>query len=297
MTASLPFFSVIVPTYNRPERLTACLEALAELDYDRDRYEVIAVDDGSSTDLSPCLEPVRDRMEVKLIRQENTGPAGARNRGVAEAQGEFIAFTDDDCMPLPDWLRQFAAALTQAPDKMVGGYTINALADNLYSTASQQLLDYLYRYYNIEAESVKFFASNNIAMGRDRFLNIGGFDTSFPLAAAEDREFCDRWLYKGLTMQYVPAAQIRHAHHMSLQSFWKQHFGYGRGAFCFHQVRAKRDEQPIKVEPWKFYADLLSYPLKQETQHSGVALSGLFFVSQVANATGFFWERFLGQNS
>ncbi len=291
MRPEQPFFSVVIPTYNRPERLAACLEALAGLDYPRDRYEIVVVDDGSPMDLKPVAQPFFQRLNLKLITQENQGPATARNRGVQEAQGQCIAFTDDDCMPLSDWLTRFAEGLAVATDCMVGGKTLNELPNNLYSTASQQLIDYLYDYYNQESKSIQFFASNNIAMSRDRFLEIGGFDVSFPLAAAEDREFCDRWLQNNLGMKYIPEAQIRHAHHLSLASFWKQHFGYGRGAFCFHQVRAQRKAEPIQVEPLSFYTDLLSYPLKAKSSHPGLLLSGLFFLSQVATTTGFFKER------
>ncbi len=287
----LPYTSVIIPTYNRPERLGACLGALARLDYPGDRLEVIVVDDGSPQTLEPVLAPFNPQLNLTLIQQANRGPATARNRGAAAAQGDLLVFTDDDCLPEPGWLRAFAVCWQSAPGALLGGKTLNALAENLYSTASQQLIDYLYDYYNQPNQAIQFFASNNIAMGRDRFLEIGGFDVTFPLAAAEDREFCDRWLHLGYSLEYVPEAQIRHAHHLTLGSFWRQHFGYGRGAFCFHQVRAQRKAEPIQVEPLSFYTDLLTYPLKAKSSHPGLLVSGLFFLSQVATTTGFFRER------
>ncbi|NJR70867.1 MAG: glycosyltransferase [Synechococcales cyanobacterium CRU_2_2] len=301
-SGSQPFFSIVIPTYNRPERLAACLGAIAQLDYPGDRFEVIVVDDGSQLDLKPAVAPFQPALQLSLIQQPNSGPAAARNRGVQAAQGEWIAFTDDDCMPLPSWLSAFAQAVPPVSENgadlspMLGGKTLNDLTENLYSTASQQLIDYLYEYYNQASKTIQFFASNNIAMRRDRFLEIGGFDVSFPLAAAEDREFCDRWLQHDLTMHYVPTAQIRHAHDLSLTSFWRQHFGYGRGAFYFHQVRAQRNSKPIQVEPLSFYLDLLRYPLTLRSRHGGWVLSSLFFLSQVATTLGFFRERFLGKN-
>ncbi|MEL6939333.1 MAG: glycosyltransferase [Cyanobacteria bacterium J06598_1] len=286
----LPAFSIIIPTYNRPEQIKRCLEALVGLDYPQESYEVIVVDDGGQTLLDATVAPFQNQMSVTLLRQSNAGPAAARNTGVAQATGDYIAFTDDDCMPEAHWLRQFADNLLIAPDAMVGGRTLNALPQNLYSTASQVLIDYLYRYYSSATQGI-FFASNNIAMARSHFLAIGGFDVSFPLAAAEDRNLCDCWQQAGYPMKYVPTATIQHAHALSLKSFWRQHFGYGRGAFCFHQVRAKRTEQTIKVEPLKFYTELLSYPMKQQHVRSPLIVSGLFFLSQVATTTGFFWER------
>lgn len=293
-----PAFSVVVPTYNRPAQLKGCLQALSEIDYPRDRYQVVIVDDGSMQPLDDVVAPFRTapdteldtKLDIALLRQQNAGPAAARNAGAQLAKGDYIAFTDDDCMPAANWLKQFAIALQSNPSAMVGGHTINALQNNLYSTASQALIDYIYEYYGSTAEGI-FFASNNIAMSRSQFLEIGGFDESFPLAAAEDRELCDRWQQFGYPMQYAPQATILHAHALSLKSFWRQHFGYGRGAFCFHKARARRTEDTIKVEPIKFYTDLLTYPLKHKEVDGPLQVSGLFLLSQVATATGFFWEK------
>lgn len=286
-----PFFSIVIPTYNRPERLANCLKAIANFDYPRDRFEVIVVDDGSKTPLDSVVAPLQNQINLKLFRQENAGPATARNRGAKEARGEFLVFTDDDCQPLSNWLEQFAVSLATAPEAMVGGKTINALADNLFSTASQELIDYLYEYYNPAKGKAAFFASNNIALPKVGFDSLGGFDVSFPLAAAEDRDFCDRW-QATYPMVYNPQAQIKHYHHLQLNSFWRQHFGYGRGAFCFHQLRAQRKAREMEVEPLSFYFDLLTYPFSQATKHSRMLLSSLFLLSQFANISGFFWEKF-----
>lgn len=286
-----PFFSIVIPTYNRPERLANCLAAIAKLEYQRDRFEVIVVDDGSKITLDEIVRPLQDKIQITLLRQANAGPAAARNRGAKAAKGEFLAFTDDDCQPLPNWLDRFAASLAVAPTAMIGGKTLNALADNPFSSASQKLIDYLYEYYNPAKGKKAFFASNNIALPKSGFDSLGGFDVSFPLAAAEDRDFCDRWDAK-YPMVYAPQAQINHYHHLNLKSFWRQHFGYGRGAFCFHQLRSQRAAKPIEVEPLSFYLDLLTYPFTQATQQPKFLLSGLFLLSQVANVAGFFWEKF-----
>ena len=285
-----PFFSIIVPTYNRPDRLENCLKAIAELDYPRDCFEVIVVDDGSKTPLNSVVLPFQNQIPIKLLRQENAGPAAARNRGATEAKGEYLAFTDDDCQPTADWLTQFAASFANSPQAMLGGKTINALQSNPFSTASQNLIDYLYEYYNPAKGKSAFFASNNIAMPAENFKALNGFDVSFPLAAAEDRDFCDRW-DRAYPMVYVPEAQIEHYHKLSLKSFWRQHFGYGRGAFCFHQIRSQRAAKEIEVEPLSFYFDLLAYPFSQTDKQPKILISSLFLVSQIANVAGFFWER------
>ena len=283
--------SIVIPTYNRPERLEQCLESIARLDYPSNRFEVIVVDDGSRISLEPIAVKFEDCISINLIRQSNAGPASARNTGAAAAQGDYLIFTDDDCQPHPDWLKTLTQAIKDFPNTLIGGHTINALPNNLYSSASQLLIDYLYDYYNQQKEEATFFASNNFALPRKLYQQLEGFDTSFPLAAGEDREFCDRWLHQGLKMHYAQAMQIHHAHTLTLASFWRQHFNYGRGAFYFHQVRSQRQSQPIKVEPLTFYFRLLAYPFFKKQGWRSLNLSILFFLSQVANVAGFFREK------
>lgn len=292
MTASSFLFSLIIPTYNRPERLRTCLGSLMQLNYPRDRFEVIIVDDGSDQPLDSLVNESQNALNLTLIRQANGGPAQARNTGATAAKGEYLAFTDDDCTLDPNWLSAIENGFSKTPNALLGGKTVNALPNNLYSTASQLLIDYLYQYYNQNPTQAQFFASNNFALKRDLFAQIGQFDVSFPLAAGEDREFCDRWQHHGYCLCYIPEAIIYHSHQLSLSRFWRQHFNYGRGAFHFHQIRTKRGLERIKVEPSSFYFDLLAYPFSDfQQRRRKIPLSLLFFVSQVANVMGFFWEK------
>lgn len=295
MSASNPLeFSIVIPTYNRPERLEQCLESLARLTYPRDRFEVIVVDDGSPTSLESIADKFAQRLPLRMLRQENAGPASARNAGAAAARGKYLAFTDDDCQPNPDWLDTLAEAIAGRPNALVGGHTENALAENLFSSASQLLVDYLYDYYDRIGGQPLFFTSNNFALPRALFERLGGFDANFPLAAGEDREFCDRWLYHDLALHYAPRMQIRHFHSLALASFWRQHFNYGRGAYYFHKARSQRQSGPIEIEPLSFYWSLVTYPFRCRNILQASGLSGLLLLSQVANAAGFFWERKYG---
>jgi len=286
-----PRFSIVIPTYNRPAQLAICLQACAGLDYRHDRFEVIVVDDGGSTPLDEIIGRFHGALTLKLLRQENTGPAAARNRGVSEASGEFLAFTDDDCAPAPNWLRALAEQCITSPDCAVGGRTENVLTHNLYSTASQLLISYLFSYYNAVPRAATFFPSNNLAFPAARFRDIGGFDMTYPRAAGEDRELCDRWLHHGHRMVYAVEAVVYHAHDLSLLTYWFQHFHYGQGALCFHQVRANRGQRRIKVEPPMFYLNMLRYPFVSAQGVKALFLTFLLVTAQVANATGFLWER------
>lgn len=283
-------FSVIIPTFNRPTDLDRCLAALARLDYPRDEFEVIVVDDGGHADLAAVLARHRELIRLTLLRQTNSGPGPARNLGTEHASGAFVAFIDDDCAALPEWLRALEAAVTKSPEALVGGRVINALPDNLNSAASQAITDYLHEHFNRDPERCRFFPSNNIALATASFRKIGGFDPVFARAASEDRDFCDRWLAGGLTLVAAPGAVVLHYRAMSFRGFWKQHFLYGRGAFEFAQARLRRNAGAVPFEGWLFHFDLLTAPIRKSLRPRSFCLSLLIIVSQIAVAFGYAFQ-------
>lgn len=293
MSPSQPLFSVIIPSHERPVQLAACLEALAQQTYPTDRFEVTVVDDGSRASLEPVVDRFGARLRVILLRQANAGPAAARNAGGASASGEFLAFTDDDCVPDPGWLWTLASRVTEHPDHLVGGRTLSALPGNPYSVATQSLIDALYTYYDTVPSRLRFFATNNMAMSRSGFQSIGGFDSVYTRAASEDREFCDRWLSCGRSMSYVPEAVVYHAHALTLRGFCRLHFTYGRGAAQFHTARARRNETPVTLESPAFYKHILLYPFTAKTEPPPLLIAVLLMVSQMVHACGCGWERLL----
>ena len=293
MNEEWPTFSIIVPTYNRPRQLSRCLKALVALDYPRGRFEVIVVNDGGPELINSIVAEFEAQLCVRCIIQPNQGPAAARNNGARLANGRFLAFTDDDCAPTATWLRQLAAQLMKEPQKMVGGYTRNALHRNPFSITSQLLIDFLYHYYNQTESRALFFTSNNFAVAADLFWQVGGFEESMPLAAGEDRELCDRWLDHSYEMVYLPRAIVFHEHYLHLFSFWWQHFNYGRGAWLYRWRRSQRKQEAVHLESPDFYLKLISYPLTMARDIRAYILTGMLCFTQAANATGFLYERFL----
>jgi GT2 family glycosyltransferase len=285
-------FSIIIPTFNRPERLAGCLRALSRLDYPRECFEVIVVDDGSAESPVNLIETQPGHLLVRLIVQTHGGPAQARNTGAAQAQGHYLAFTDDDCAPHADWLTAFARCLDREPDRAVGGRIINALSDNPYSTVSQDMVTYFYSYYNRDPDQARFFTSNNIAVPRELFNAMGGFDSYFKFAAGEDRDFCDRWLASGRRLTYAAEAVVSHFHRLDLLSFWRQHLNYGRGGYYFHKFKAKRQNTGRQFETWQFYFNLVAQPFRATSAHRlpKVGLGVLTLLSQIANVSGYYLE-------
>jgi glycosyltransferase involved in cell wall biosynthesis len=287
-----PYLSIIIPTYNRINKLTECLQACVELDYPRDRFEVIVVDDGGDMILENILKPFKQQIDIKLISQNRAGPATARNTGAVKAAGDYLIFTDDDCKPCPDWLKTLSGHFSRHPDAGIGGIMINALEDNIYSTASQMLIDYLQSYFNKQPHTASFLTTSNLAVPKDAFQRAGCFNAAFPRAAGEDREFCARWLRQGRALVFLSNAKVLHSHHLTFRSFIRQHFNYGQGAYCYHQILKQETGQSIKAEPSLFYWDLMRYAWIQKEQRKKIIITILILLSQIANATGFIYARF-----
>jgi len=296
MSGPTPRYSVIIPTFNRRDVIRGTLESLEKLRPPPGGWEVIIVDDGSPAPLDGLVEPHRARLTIELFRQPNAGPAAARNRGATLARGEFLVFTDDDCQPEPEWLCEFDRVFQQDPDLLLGGFIVNGLVHNVYSATSQLIVDMVYRQFNPTPDAATFFCSNNFAMPARRFRELQGFDAArFRLAAGEDRDFCARWRQQGWGLRLVPGAVIRHFHVMNLPKFWRQCFGYGRGAWTFHRLQSRRGVNSFARDSGLHRNLPRTLPplWSQLDWKSRLATPPLLAVWQVANALGFAYQWWL----
>lgn len=284
-------FSVIVPTHGRPQQLRQALNAITQTNLPHDAVEVIVVADGEGQALDTVAASVSTDIEIRVIEQPQSGPGVGRNTGATNARGRYLAFTDDDCLPTPEWLSALKKALDASPSALVGGRTVNALNGNVCAEASQLIQDIVYRHYNEHPDQATFLASNNMAVRADDFASLGGFDQEFRFAS-EDRELCDRWLWQKQPMCYVEDAVVRHAHKLTVATFFRQHFRYGKGAARYHRTRAARGSGEF-VDHVSFHANLNNWltptvvggPLQQ------IRIRLLLLVWQGANALGFLWEN------
>jgi glycosyltransferase involved in cell wall biosynthesis len=282
-------FSVVIPTRDRPEQLRATLEAVRELDYPPERWEAVVVLDGGASEEAERLQRRHQDIPLRVITQPQGGPAVARNTGAAEARGEFLAFTDDDCAPCSAWLSALEESLSESPGALVGGLTVNGLPDNRYSEASQRIIDAVYRHYNGPV-SATFLTTNNLAVPAEKYHELGGFDPSFPLAAAEDRDFCDRWSGAGNPLVYAPDAVVTHFHRMTLRTLGRQQYNYGRGASHYRRARRRRGSPSEHVAP-SFYADLLRSAASEGRAPQRIATAVLVVVAQAVYALGYLTEE------
>ena len=198
--------SIIIPTFNGASRIANCLDALLQQVVGRDA-EILVVNDGSTDNTANVIDRYPG---VRLITQANAGPAAARNRGALEARGKIILFTDDDCTPMPDWLDSM---IEPFEDPEVVGLR------GVYRTHQKRLVA---RFVQIEYEDryrlmaglpcIDFVDTYSAAFRRDRFLQMTGYDTSFPVASAEDVELSYRMSARGWKMKFAPAAIVYHTH-------------------------------------------------------------------------------------
>jgi len=241
------------------------------------------VNDGGAS-----LENLRnefDRGRFRFLDQKNTGPALARNRGVAEAKGRKILFLDDDCEAHENWVEQMT--LNLKAKSLLAGKTINKSRAFACSEASQVLLDYLML--SLKGTTEYFFTSNNLGVGKEDFHQLGGFDGDFKKAAGEDREFCVRAHFQGYTLERCLDAQIEHSHELSFRRFLKMHFKYGNATHTYKNVKKKRAITYKTLRIRGFHLKMLWYPLSLQKYHLPyrVYLSWLIGWSQVATLAGF----------
>lgn len=281
-------FSVVVPTYKRPELLARLLSSLTLLNFDPELFEVIVVDDGGDYPLDDTVSGFKDKLAIRLAKQENLGPAAARNRGSSMSRGKYLAFIDDDCQAGLTWLQAMKVQLEKTPNCACGGKVVNALPKNPYSAATQLLLDYLYENYNPLIHFAGFFPTANLTVPREIFLEIGGFDPT--LRYGEDRDFCHRWSTLGYPFVSVPGSVVYHYHALNLGSLLSLHFSYGGGSFQFWRKHNSGIFRITALNSLSWHLKLMLSGIKKQRSAVGLLYAALLLIIQGACTAGLFWE-------
>jgi len=217
-------YSVIIPAFNAGKTLPDTLLALKQQTVSPDEYEVIVVDDGS-TDETVALA---HRFGANCISQPNRGPASARNHGVRAARGGIILFTDADCVPDNDWIRQMTLPFRNERTVGVkGAYRTHQtkLAARFAQAEFEDRYDLLKK-----VAAIDMVDTYSAAFRREVFIKIGLFDESFPVANNEDTELSYRLCAAGYLMEFNPEALVYHRHPDSFAKYLRLKFkrGYWR---------------------------------------------------------------------
>ena len=227
-----PRITVAVCTYNGARWLPGCLDALARLDYPD--WEVIVVSDGSTDG----TDAIAAEYGVRLIRTDhNEGLANARNSALSAADGEIVAYLDDDARPEADWLRHLALAFERG-HAAVGGPNIPPDEDGPIAkcvAASPGGPIHVLTHDDL-AEHVP---GCNMAFRRDLLVAIGGFDARFRIAG-DDVDVCWRVHDAGETIGFSPAALVWHHRRPSVRAYLRQQHHYGKAEGLLHQKWPER---------------------------------------------------------
>jgi GT2 family glycosyltransferase len=214
--------SIIVCTYNRAESLKDTLAALAKLEALSTReWEVVVVDNNSRDHTRQVVEEMqRTWPRLRYVFEPEQGLSHARNRGIAESNGEIILFTDDDVMPESDWLETTLTGLEKYHSDACGGY----IAPIWETPPPAWLTERFYGFlavrtdrtddYPIESGSQAPFGAN-MAFRKAVFDKVGPFDTNRGrkgkvLASGEDGEMFERILAAGYKAVFLGQSRVHH---------------------------------------------------------------------------------------
>lgn len=257
--------SVIIPVYNAENSIEKCLKAILEqkeTDFD---LEIVAVNDGSTDNTAKVLESLTG--QIKIISQANQGPAAARNAGAKAANGEVLIFTDSDTVPQPGWVKRIYQTFKEEEVAACAGSYCIANPESPLSRIIQSEIDFRYSSYG---KSIKFAGTYNLAVAKNLFFEVGGFDESYRQASGEDNDFCYKVVKAGHLIRFVKEAQVAHYHTENLYKYLKEQFRHGfwrAGLYWQHPDRMSGDD-------YTYWKDIVEPPLCLATFAS--LLSSLF---------------------
>ncbi len=244
-----PFISVVICTYNRPDRLRACLQHLRRQQYPA--FEVVVVDNCPKTDAAREIVAALSDPRYQYVVEPRVGLSRARNRGVSVAAGDVVAFLDDDEEPDVFWLAALARGFARGDDVgCVTGLILPARLD----TAAQVLFEELGGHSKDRGFKPAIFsrtgpqsalyprppfgAGGNMAFRRETLWRIGRFDTALgagtPALGAEDTLALTLAMLTGHKIAYEPAAFVRHHHCRDFRSLARQLHGYAVGLTAYY---------------------------------------------------------------
>jgi O-antigen biosynthesis protein len=252
----LPLVTVAVCTRDRTAHLAGCLDSLLRLDYPA--LDLLVVDNAPSDPATARLV-VERYPQVRYVCEPRPGLNWARNRAIAEARGEIIAYTDDDVVVDPGWARALAHVFAQHPEVMavtglVVPYELETEAQMFFERYGGFGRGFERKWYRVDRQSSgqlteyiragRFGTGANMAYHHRLFDRIGGFDPALDVGTVTngggDLEMFFRVLQEGQTLVYEPSALVRHRHRRDYAQLRTQitNFGVGFSAYLVRSARA-----------------------------------------------------------
>ncbi len=241
--------SIVIPAYQAGDRIGAVVGAARNQDWKGGGIEVVVVDDGSADDTAERARGAGAR----VLTQENRGPAAARNRGWREARGEWIFFTDSDCIPAPDWISRMLPLLEEKSVGAVGGsYAIANPGSLLASCIHEEIT---LRHEKMGGE-VRFLGSFNLALPRKVLEEVGGFTEEYRHASGEDNDLSYRIRKRGYRLLFEPKSTVAHTHPERFGSYLKEQARHG-----YWRMKLYRDHpERMEGDDYSGFSDFLEPP-------------------------------------
>ncbi len=190
-------FSLVIPTFNRGESLLEVLRHLESLEYGREQFEVVVVDDGSTDGSYQAASQLEVNYDLKVLRQQNSGAGAARNRGIRESCGAFTLFIDDDVFPAPHLLTDHHETHRGFLNRLVRGPVINIEGLPLPSPPP------LWKHF-----SMNYLCTSNASLRKELLLEAGLFDDQFE--RWEDAELGVRLKILGVQRAFTNQGYVFH---------------------------------------------------------------------------------------
>lgn len=247
---NVPFVSVVVPVYNSEATISECIESLLNQDYAKERYEIIAVDNASKDKSAPLIKgfPVA-YTEERVVRSSYA----ARNRGIRQAQGDILAFTDADCIVSRDWLRKGVEALCE--DAHIGCVAgeVRTYKPQTYVEKYLRKKDIFSQEKNAPEFPLHYAKIGNAFYKKEVFTRIGFFEERWVSGGDADLSWRMQ-LETRLRIAFSHDAIVFHKHRTTLQTMFRQSMKYGIGySLLCKKYRDKMPSKNSKQVVWVFY--------------------------------------------
>jgi glycosyltransferase involved in cell wall biosynthesis len=278
-----PRFSIIIPTYNNDAQLMQCLHSLSHQKIDPALFEVIVINDGGNEELNEIIGSEQAEISMRYFRQDNKGPAAARNLGIRNAKGNIILFLDDDSLPLEDWLHATIDAWDKYPDyDGIGGYTAGSRDDNILYRVNKDIFNW---YLNKQSDknNCTFLSTHNAGYKKTSLVRAGIFDERFKKASGEDRDLSSKIVKNGGRLRLDKSISVYHDREISLRSFVRKYYNYGKAAFLISSRYSKSERSSLN----DYFSLLDSILQKQKSVTDKMTAVFILLLSQFSTFIGY----------
>ena len=221
-----PYFSIIVPVYNRPDEVRELLESLAN-QTNRD-FQLVIVEDGSTIPCKDICNNYQNKFDLKYFHKSNEGRSIARNYGMERADGDFFIFVDSDCILPPDYIEKLQDSLKKNPTDCYGGPDA---AHESFSDVQKAINFSMTSFLTTGGirggkKSMEKFTPRTFNMGFSRqvFDKVGGFREMF----SEDIDMSTRIKNAGFKIMLFPEVKVFHKRRVDFKKFWRQVHIFGQ---------------------------------------------------------------------